>query len=53
VFLLNLPGIVREVRFVRLPKPKRVAEEDAEQAALLHPPQPIQISPWDVQTPGK
>lgn len=53
VFVLNLPAIVREVRFVRLPKPQRVAEEDAQQAAVLRPPQPVQISPWDVQEPGK
>ncbi len=53
VFVLNLPNIVREVRFVRAAKPQRVAEEDAQQAALLHPPRPVQISPWDVELPAE
>lgn len=49
IFLLNLPGIVREVRFVRMAKPPRVEEEDAELAAqTAPPPEPKQISPWDV-----
>jgi len=47
VFVLNLPGVVREVRFVRIAKPKRVAEEDAELAARLAPPRPTRTSPWD------
>ena len=47
VFMLNLPGVVREVRHVRIAKPRRVAEEDAELAALVAPPQPIRTSPWD------
>ena len=51
VFVLNLPSVIREVRYVRLPKPKRVAEEDAAQAALVSPPQPRQISPWDMELP--
>lgn len=51
VFVLNLRGIAREVRFVRTAKPARVAEEDAQQTAKLHPPQPVQISPWDVELP--
>lgn len=45
VFLLNLPWVAREVREVRMAKPRRVAEEDAAQAA---PPQPVRTSPWDV-----
>ena len=49
VFLLTLPGVLREVRHVRIAKPKRVADEDAELAALAHPPEPVQVSPWDVQ----
>lgn len=53
VFFLNLRRIVREVRFVREAKPARVAEEDAQQAAVLHPPQPVQISPWDVKLPSE
>jgi len=47
VFVLNLPGVVREVRHVRIAKPARVAEEDAELAALVAPPQPTRTSPWD------
>lgn len=53
VFVLNLRGIAREVRFVRTAKPPRVAEEDAQQAAKRHPPQPVQISPWDVKLPSE
>jgi hypothetical protein len=49
VFLLNLPGIAREVQYVRIAKPPRVAEEDAEIAARLHPPRFVQVSPWDVE----
>jgi hypothetical protein len=48
VFVLNLPWVVREVREVRIAKPKRVAEEDAELAAPKVPPKPVRISPWDV-----
>jgi hypothetical protein len=44
VFALNLPGIVRELRHVRIAKPARVAEEDA---ALQPPPEPVRTSPWD------
>jgi hypothetical protein len=47
VFALNLPGIIREVRHVRVDKPLRVAEEDAELSAAKQPPQPIRRSPWD------
>lgn len=47
VFVLNLPGIVREIRYVRIAEPKRVAEEDAELAAQIAPPQPTRTSPWD------
>jgi len=49
VFLFNLPGILREVRHVRIAKPTRVAEEDEQLAAEAKPQGPIQISPWDVQ----
>ncbi|MFC1596943.1 ABC transporter permease [Planctomycetota bacterium] len=52
VFLLNLPWVVREVREVRVAKPRRVAEEDAELAAQAAPPQPVRTSPWDVIEPG-
>lgn len=48
VFLLNLPGVVAEVRHVRIARPKRVEEEDAELAAqLAPPPEPVRTSPWD------
>jgi len=47
VFLLNLPGISREVRQVRIARPKRVAEEDAALAAIKRPPQVVKTSPWD------
>ncbi|MBN2473304.1 MAG: hypothetical protein JXB62_01750 [Pirellulales bacterium] len=47
VFVLNLGGIVREVRNVRIAKPRRVAEEDAELAAVKVPPEPVKKSPWD------
>jgi hypothetical protein len=46
VFLLNVPGIVFAVRQVRIAKPKRVAQEDAEIAAL-HAPPPGPSSPFD------
>lgn len=45
-FLMNVPGIVFAVRQVRIAKPKRVAEEDAEIAAL-HAPPPGPSSPFD------
>ena len=48
VFLLNLRGVAHEVRQVRVVKPKRVAEEDAERAAVKSPPpEPARASPWD------
>jgi len=47
VFFLNLPGVVREVRHVRIARPKRVAEEDTELAAAKAPPlAPVRTSPW-------
>jgi hypothetical protein len=46
VFLLNLPGVGREVQQVRIAKPPRVAEEDAQLAAQKTPPQPTRTSPW-------
>ncbi len=49
VFVLNLPGILHEVRHVRIAKPVRVAEEDEQLAAETKPHEPVQISPWDVQ----
>ena len=47
VAALNLPAIVRELRHVRIAKPKRVAAEDAEREALRAPPKPEPKSPWD------
>jgi hypothetical protein len=46
VFLSNLPSIVFAVNQVRIAKPTRVAEEDAELAAL-HAPPPGPSSPFD------
>jgi hypothetical protein len=45
MFLLNVPGIVLAVKQVRIAKPKRVVEEDAELDALRAPPGPS--SPFD------
>jgi hypothetical protein len=47
VFVLNLPAVAREVQQVRIAKPARVAEEDAELAALKAPTGPVRTSPWD------
>lgn len=47
VFTLNLPAILRELRHVRIAKPMRVAEEDAQLAARFAPTQPTRLSPWD------
>jgi hypothetical protein len=44
---MNLPGIIRELRHVRIAKPLRVAEEDAELAARFAPAQTTKLSPWD------
>jgi hypothetical protein len=46
MFLVNVPGIVFAVRQVRIEKPKRVVEEDAELEALRAPP-PGPTSPFD------
>ena len=46
VFLLNLPGIVVAVNQVRIAKPQRVLEEDAQIEALRAPP-PGPSSPFD------
>jgi len=48
VFALNLPGLGRELQSVRIAKPERVAREDAERAARLHPAAgPLPKNPWD------
>lgn len=46
VALMNLPGVVAAVRQVRLAKPRRVEEEDLQEAALRAPP-PGPSSPFD------
>jgi hypothetical protein len=43
---LNLPGIARELMQTRVAKPARVAEEDAELAAVAQPVS-TRTSPWD------
>ncbi|MGH7193612.1 MAG: hypothetical protein ACREJM_08785, partial [Candidatus Saccharimonadales bacterium] len=48
VALLNLPGVVSAVRQVRLAKPRRVAEEDLQEAAS-RAPLPGPSSPFDDQ----
>jgi len=47
VFLLNLRALIAEVQRVRVERPQRVAEEDAQIAARNAPPEPIHTSPWD------
>ncbi len=48
VFALNVPGVIRELQYVRVAAPARVLEEDAALAAADSPPPPPQpASPWD------
>jgi hypothetical protein len=47
VFVLNLPGIAGEVRHVRIARPKRVVEEDAELMPVVISPETTRMSPWD------
>jgi hypothetical protein len=47
VFLANLPSVVAEVRNVRIAKPARVADEDAELAAVSAPEEPMRTNPWN------
>lgn len=47
VLVANVPGIVRELRFVRIAAPQRVAEEEAALAAQKSPPLPTRRNPWD------
>jgi hypothetical protein len=46
VVLANLPSAIAELRQIRIAKPVRVADEDAELAALAAPDEPIRTSPW-------
>ncbi|MCR4412477.1 MAG: ABC transporter permease [Thermoguttaceae bacterium] len=48
VFALNVPGVIRELQYVRVAAPARVVEEDEALAAAVTPPRPPQpASPWD------
>ena len=48
VFLFNVPDVARQVRAIRVAKPHRVAEEDAELDELKYGPrEPQRSSPWD------
>jgi hypothetical protein len=44
VLLLNMPGVIRELRVVREAPPPRVLEDEAE---LHPPPEALPSSPWD------
>jgi hypothetical protein len=46
VFVLNLPQVIREVRFVRVEKPRRVEEEDQALGIEPAPPAPAKTNPW-------
>lgn len=46
VLLLNLPAVVAEVRQVRIAKPVRVAEEDAQLTARDRIVEAVPTSPW-------
>jgi hypothetical protein len=45
VFLLNLPALRRELAYVRVAKPQRVVQEEADLAPPA--PEPVPESPWD------
>jgi hypothetical protein len=47
VLLLNFPSVAEEVRRIRIAAPQRVAEEDAQQAALRKPVVHVKTNPWD------
>lgn len=47
VFVVNLPAVAAEVRHVRIAKPRRIAEEDAQLSAESAPPVPTRTNPWD------
>ena len=47
VFLLNLPGVATELRHVRIARPDRVVEEDAQLMPVVVSPEPTRLSPWD------
>ncbi len=46
--LAQLPGLFKELHYVRIPKPLRVSEEDEELHKRRHPPPPpTKKNPWD------
>jgi len=47
LLIVNLVGVAREVRHVRIASPRRVSEEDAVMAAEKVPAEPEKTSPWD------
>jgi hypothetical protein len=47
VFLLNLPGVAKELRHVRIARPARVVEEDAQLMPVVVSPEPTRLDPWD------
>ena len=48
VFLLNLPGVAKELRHVRIARPGRVVEEDVElMPVVVVSPEATRLSPWD------
>mgnify|MGYP000871775695 FL=1 len=49
MLLLNVPGLARELAYVRIAAPERVVEEDEELASRQSSPEPIRTSPWDDQ----
>jgi hypothetical protein len=46
VFLFNLPGILRELRHVRIAAPERVVADDLE---LNPPPAVLPQNPWEAE----
>ncbi len=49
ILLLNMPGVIRELRQVRVALPARVAEDEAE---LHPPPEALPTNPWDEPVKG-
>ncbi len=52
IIFLDLRGVVEEIRKTRIAAPVRVLQEDAAQQAEQRPTAPVQISPWDFETPA-
>ncbi|MGE0607934.1 MAG: ABC transporter permease [Pirellulales bacterium] len=51
IIFVNLRGVAEEVRKTRIAPPVRVLEEDAALHAKEVPTAPVQVSPWDFETP--